>query len=240
MRVVIVDDESLARERLAGLIAREPDLQLIASCGNGEEALHTIERERPDVILLDVEMPRLSGFELLQALEIDPLPRVIFTTAFAEYAARAFDVQALDYLLKPFHRRRFREAIQRLREKGAPAAIPRHCVSRLVIRTGSRLMFVRTGEIDWIEAAGNYVRIHAHAHGPLPLQRHSLAELEALLDPRHFCRVNRSAIVNLNRIREVETATHGDLVAQLSSGTSVRITRTHREQFELAMTGAHG
>ena len=251
MRVVIVDDEELARERLASLIAREPDLELVASCANGEEALAAIERERPDAVLLDVEMPRLSGFELLQSLNLEPLPRVIFTTAFAEYAAQAFDVRAVDYLLKPFHRRRFREAIQRLREVRTPsprgevlaaarAVQPRAYATRLVIRSASRLVFVRVAEIDWIEASGNYVKIHAHGHGALPLHRQSLGEVEELLDPRHFCRISRSVIVNLNRIREVETTSHGDLVAQLAGGSSVRITRGHRERFELAMTGTQG
>jgi two-component system LytT family response regulator len=248
MRIVIVDDEELARERLATLVAAEEDLDLVASCANGEEALRAIERERPDVVLLDVQMPRLSGFELLQSLEVEPMPRVVFTTAFAEHAAQAFDVGAVDYLLKPFHRRRFREAMNRLRDAvaapprgdllaAARAARPRQFASRLVLRTGSRLLFVRTGEIDWIEASGNYVRVHAQTHGPLPLHRQPLAEVEEILDPRHFCRVSRSVVLNLNRIREVVPATHGDLVAHLTTGATVRITRNQREAFERAMTG---
>jgi two-component system, LytTR family, response regulator len=245
MRVVIVDDEELARERLETLVAAEEDLEVVASCANGEEALRAIERERPDVVLLDVQMPRLSGFELLQSLELEPMPRVVFTTAFAEHAARAFDVRAVDYLLKPFHRRRFREAVNRLREAVATpsrhellaAARPRQFASRLVLRTGSRLLFVRTGEIDWIESSGNYVRVYAQAQGPLPLHRQALAEVEEMLDPRHFCRVSRSVVLNLNRVREVVPATHGDLLATLTSGATVRITRNRRDAFERAMTG---
>ena len=244
MRVLIADDEELARERLQRLVAAEPDLELVATCTNGEEALMTIERLRPDVVLLDVEMPRLSGFEILQALEIEPLPRVIFTTAFAGYAAKAFDVRAVDYLLKPFHRRRFREAVQRLRDTEAPgsrdevlAAGRPEFATRVVIRAGTRLLFVRVEEIDWIEASGNYVRIYARPLGPLPLHRQSLGELEGFLDPRHFCRISRSAIVNLNRVREVATTSHGDLVALLITGESVRISRNYRERFEQVMTG---
>jgi two-component system LytT family response regulator len=241
VRAVIVDDEPLARERLRSLLSERPGYELVAECPDGEAAVAVVGRECPDLVFLDVEMPGLDGFGVLEALGPDAPPHVIFVTAYDRYAVRAFDVRALDYLLKPIQRPRFDEALARLearRERGGTpeewAAIQdllrelrarRGYPSRLVVRSGARVAFVPTGEVEWIEADGNYARIHAG--GRDYLLRDTMKALEARLDPDRFVRIHRSAIVNLDRIATVEPYFHGEYVVTLTGGRRLTATRTH-------------
>lgn len=238
-RVVIVDDEPLARERIRTLLAPHSDVRLVAECGDGEEAVRVLLAERPDVVFLDVQMPELNGFEVLEALPPGERPAVIFVTAYDEHAVRAFEVNAVDYLLKPVEPRRFEAALARVRERRAPPGASeagleavlaelrrtRAWPSRLVVRDGSRVTFVRTEEIDWIDAAGNYARLHVGK--AVHLLREPLKVLETRLDPERFLRVHRSAIVNLERVVSVEPYFHGEYTLTLRDGTRLTSSRTH-------------
>ncbi|HSB53724.1 MAG TPA: LytTR family DNA-binding domain-containing protein [Gemmatimonadales bacterium] len=240
IRVVIADDEPLARERIRTLVAAHGDLSLVAECGDGEETLRVLLAERPDVVFLDVQMPELNGFEVLEALPAELRPSVIFITAYDEHAVRAFDVNAVDYLLKPVEVRRFEAALAKVRERrGQPPAASQAALeavlaelrrarghaSRLVVRDGSRVTFVRTEEIDWIDAAGNYARLHVGR--AVHLLREPLKVLATRLDPERFLRVHRSAIVNLERITSVEPYFHGEYTLTLKDGTRLTSSRTH-------------
>ncbi|MFL5385139.1 MAG: LytR/AlgR family response regulator transcription factor [Longimicrobiaceae bacterium] len=241
VRAVIVDDEPLARERLRSLLAERPGYALVAECPDGEAAVAVIGRERPDLVFLDVEMPGLDGFGVLEALGDDAPPHVVFVTAYDRYAVRAFDVRALDYLLKPIQRPRFDEALARLEARGESGGTPeewaaiqdllrelrarRGYPSRLVVRSGAQVAFVSTNEVEWIEADGNYARIHAR--GREYLLRDTMRALEARLDPDRFVRIHRSAIVNVERISTVEPYFHGEYVVMLAGGRRLIASRTH-------------
>jgi two-component system, LytTR family, response regulator len=240
IRVVIADDEPLARERIRTLLAPHRDLELIAECGDGEATVRVLAAERPDLLFLDVQMPELDGFGVVQAFPPDQLPRVVFVTAYDEHAVRAFEVNAVDYLLKPVEPKRFEAALARVRERLAQPRSDRDPAleavltelrrarghaTRLVVRDGSRVSFVRTEEIDWIDAAGNYARLHVG--GATHLLREPLKVLEARLDPERFLRVHRSAIVNLERLTSVEPYFHGEYVLTLRDGTRLTSSRTH-------------
>lgn len=243
LRVVIADDEPLVRERLRALIAGRGDCTLVAECADGAEAVAVIERERPDLALLDVQMPELDGFEVLDALAEAVRPAVIFVTAYDEYAVRAFEVNAVDYLLKPLEASRFNAAIERVvggeRDAGRGARADgdaglralledlrrtRGYAARLVVRDGHRVIFVPVADIDWIDASGNYARLHAG--GRAHLLRETLKSLEARLDAECFVRVHRSAIVNIERIVAMEPYFHGEYVLTLRDGTKVTSSRT--------------
>jgi two-component system LytT family response regulator len=243
LRIVLVDDEPLVRERLRALVAARADCTLVAECADGAEAVSVIERERPDLALLDVQMPELDGFEVLDALAEGHRPAVIFVTAYDEYAVRAFEVNAVDYLLKPLEEARFNAAIDRVaqgardtgrasREMG-DAGIrallddlrrKRGYATRIVVRDGHRVSFVSVADIDWIDASGNYARLHTT--GRAHLLRETLKSLEARLDPERFVRVHRSAIVNFERIVAMEPYFHGEFVLTLKDGTKVTSSRT--------------
>ena len=240
IRVVIADDEPLARERIRTLVAAHGDLSLVAECGDGEETLRVLLAERPEVVFLDVQMPEFNGFEVLEALPAELRPSVIFITAYDEHAVRAFDVNAVDYLLKPVEVQRFEAALAKVRERrGQPPAASQAALeavlaelrrarghaSRLVVRDGSRVTFVRTEEIDWIDAAGNYARLHVGR--AVHLLREPLKVLATRLDPERFLRVHRSAIVNLERITSVEPYFHGEYTLTLKDGTRLTSSRTH-------------
>lgn len=240
MRVVIADDEPLARERIRTLLSTQGDVSVVAECGDGEETLRLLARERPDVVFLDVQMPELNGFEVLEALPGELRPSVIFVTAYDEHAVRAFEVNAVDYLLKPVEPRRFEAALARVRERGSrPGPAPdealeavlaelrraRGHAKRLVVRDGSRVTFVRTEDVDWIDAAGNYARLHVGRE--VHLLREPLKVLATRLDPEQFLRVHRSAIVNLERISSVEPYFHGEYTLTLKDGTRLTSSRTH-------------
>jgi two-component system, LytTR family, response regulator len=247
IRALIVDDEPLARERIRTLLEGESDVESIAECGDGLSAISLIERERPDLIFLDIQMPELDGFRVLEALsDALPLPAIIFVTAYDKYALRAFEVHALDYLLKPFDRERFSRALERARshlrreKKGALderllslladiKSEPKH-LERLVIKSSGRVFFLKTEELDWIEAASNYVRLHAGSESHL--MRETMSALEAKLDPKKFLRVNRSAIVNIEKIKELCPLFRGEYEIVLQTGARLTLGRAYREKLQ--------
>jgi two-component system LytT family response regulator len=244
MRVLVVDDEPLAREKLVGLLAEENDVELVGECRDGMEAITAIGEKNPDVVLLDVQMPELDGFEVIEALDRDNMPVVIFVTAYDQYALKAFEVHAVDYLLKPFDRRRFQEAIQRARgeiqrretgeiNKRLLALIDnlkpeKRFVERLVVKSSGRVFFLKTEEIDWIDSAGNYVRLHVG--GESYLLRETMGSLETKLDPQRFLRIHRSTIVNIERIRELQQVFHGDYIMILQNGQRLALSRSYRDK----------
>ena len=251
IRALIVDDEPLARERIRTLLRKEPDVEVAGECGDGARAVEAIAKLRPHLVFLDVQMPEGGGFDVVEAVGTERMPAVIFVTAYDKYALRAFDVHALDYLLKPFDRARFREALDRARaqihrEQGGElnrqllallkeVRPERRKRERLVVRDGGRIVFLRTDEIDWIEAAGNYLQLHAGRH--THMMRETMAGMEAQLDAGRFVRVHRSTIVNLDRVRELQPGPHGDSILLLRDGTRLTLSRTHRVRFEKALAG---
>ncbi|MDT5156951.1 MAG: two-component system, LytTR family, response regulator [Acidobacteriota bacterium] len=250
IRVLVVDDEPLAREKIRGLAADDPELRVVGECTNGAEAIEAVQSIRPDLILLDVQMPEVGGFAVLEALKDEGLPPVIFITAYDHYAVRAFEFHALDYLLKPFDRERFRAAIDRAKRQirrengdGLDARIlalleqireqPTRYSERLVVKTGGRVFFLNTDEIDWIEAEGNYVSIHTGKKAYL--LRETITSLEAQLDPKDFVRIHRSAIANINRIKELQPWSHGEYHVILHDGTQLTLSRSFREKLQSAL-----
>jgi two-component system LytT family response regulator len=246
IRTLIVDDEELARERLRAFLGGEPDLEIIGECADGAEAVEAIERDEPDLLFLDVEMPELDGFGVLDTAKPAQMPVVIFTTAFSEHALKAFEVHALDYLLKPFDRDRLKLALDRARERlrqsrsGAfnekLAALlaemrpPPQAADRLVVRTSGKVLLIRSADIDWFEAADNYVSIHLG--NDTHMLRETMNSLEARLNPRQFIRISRSTIVNLERIKELQPMFHGDYAVILRNGARLSLSRSHREKLQ--------
>ncbi len=231
IRAVVVEDEPLAVRRLRRLLRGEPDVRIVAACGDAASARMAIDRHMPDLLFLDVQLPGADGLTLLKAVAADRRPAVIFVTAYERYAVPAFAHEAVDYLLKPIDPERFRAAVARARrrlgrrETAADDGTP---LVRLLVRERGRAFFVRVDEVDWFEAAGNYVRLHvgrATHRVRLPLAR-----LEARLDRRQFRRINRSFIVQLDRIRELQSWFHGDGVVILTSGTRLRLSRRYRDR----------
>jgi two-component system LytT family response regulator len=248
IRTLIVDDEAHARVRIRQLLKDAPDFEIVGECGNGRQAVEVTRREKPDLVFLDVQMPRLTGFDVCAQLGEGsrPVPLIIFCTAYDEYALKAFEVHAIDYLLKPFDRERFKQALdharaQLRRAKAAPPD-PRLAAlledlrpgfkkpDRLVFKANGRVIFVRADAIDWIEADGNYVRLHAgtDAH----YFRETLAGLEAQLPADKFMRISRSAIVNLDRIKEMQPLFYGDYTVVLHNGVKLNMSRGFRGQLE--------
>ncbi len=248
IRTIIVDDEPLARDKLRGFLDHEEGLEVVGECGDGKTAVVEIEKLRPDLVFLDVQMPELDGIEVIENLDLDPMPLVVFTTAFDEYAVEAFRVHAVDYLLKPFDRKRFREAMTQVR-----AVVQRQQVDairdqlqallvdiedkraksyrdRVVIKSAGRVVFLKVEEIDWIDAAGNYVRIHTK--GDSHLLRETMSRLETRLDPSTFLRIHRSTIVNIERIKELQQQFHGDYLVVLRSGQRLTLSRSYRDKLQ--------
>jgi len=246
IRALIVDDEPLARERLRTLLEADPDVEIAGECSSGRAAVAAIEKHAPDLVFLDVQMPHLDGFGVLEAIGPERMPATIFVTAYDQYALRAFEVQALDYLLKPFDRERFHKALRRAKElvRGpAGTELSRRLLAlledlrpdpkrlqRLVLKSAGRVFFLRTDEIEWIEAAGNYLRLHVGADSHL--LRETMNELETRLDPSRFIRVHRSAIVNLERIKELHPWFRGEYVIVLRTGARLTLSRGYKEKFE--------
>jgi two-component system, LytTR family, response regulator len=241
IRTAIVDDEPLARAALRRLLAADPEVVVVGEC-MGVDAPALIERERVELLFLDVQMPEVDGFQVLEALAPAPLPATVFVTAHDAYAVRAFEVHAIDYLLKPFDDARFFTALARAKERlaagpnrplealldeRARAAGP---AERFLVRTRGKVVVVRTPDIDWIEAADYYATLHVG--GEAHLVRQTMADLEASLDERQFVRVHRQAIVNLDRVREVHPLFRGDSTLVLRDGTQVKLSRTRRGEFE--------
>jgi two-component system LytT family response regulator len=237
-RAVIVDDEPLPRERIATLLAGHPEVEIVAECSDGAEAVRVLAEAKPDLVFLDIQMPELDGFEVLEALNGE-LPAVIFVTAFDEYAVRAFEVSAIDYLLKPIDPARFERALSRALERmqGNPESgeslqafltqwrAHRGYSARFVVRAQGKLIFVRPQDIDWVDAAGNYVRLHTD--GRTHLIRETMKSIEARLDPEVFVRVHRSAIVNLDRVVSLEPYFHGEYVVRMRDGSKLTSSRSH-------------
>jgi two-component system, LytTR family, response regulator len=244
IRTLIVDDESLARERIRDMLASAAQIEIIAECANGREAIEAIQTLSPDLVFLDVEMPGIDGFGVLEALSPAQIPTIIFVTAYDQYAVRAFEVYALDYLLKPFDQERFEKALDRAKSQlssersedlsqrilNALEEIktrPVH-LERLVIKMNGHVFFIKAEEIDWLEAEGNYVRLHAGKESYL--LRDTISALESQLDPKKFIRVHRSAIVNIDRITELQPWFHGEYRIILREGVQLTLSRTYREK----------
>jgi two-component system LytT family response regulator len=225
---MIVDDEPLARQAVRLLLEPDREVTAITECA-GVEAVDRIRQEKPDILFLDVQMPEVDGFEVLERAG-DVVPAVIFVTAHDEYALRAFEVHALGYLLKPFTDDRLRAAFSRAKEQVCARAGRPAFVRRFLVRTRDRITFVKSEDIDWIEAADYYVSLHAG--GRAHLIRQTMSEIERQLDPARFVRVHRSAIVNLERVRDVRPLFRGDCVVVLQDGTQVRLSRARRREFE--------
>ena len=230
MRAIIVDDEHLARERLRTMLADHPDVEVVAECARAVEAVRTIRAEKPDLVFLDVEMPGLNGFHVMDALGLDPPPFVIFVTAHAEHAVRAFDRAAGDYLLKPYDDERLARAVDRGRaaSRSRPGAQAGKYLDRIAVVIGRKTILVTTEEIDWVEARDNYVCLHAG--GERHLVRMALGALEARLDPARFVRVHRSAIVRFDRIRELQSHRQGIYRLVLRDGTELPVGEKYRHR----------
>ena len=245
-RVLIVDDEPLARERIRTLLSEDANFEIAGEAGDGATAAQAIMALNPDLVFLDVQMPGADGFDVIDTVGPDKMPFVVFVTAYDRYALRAFDVHALDYLLKPFDRERFRQALTRAHqqlERSAGngeierrlAAIvndlrpPKARTDRFVVKSGGRIFFVRTDEIDWIDAAGNYVRLHVK--GEAYLFRETMTAMEARLDQSRFVRIHRSHIVNAERIKELQPD-NGDYTVVLRSGARLPLSRGYRDKLQ--------
>ncbi len=246
IRTLVVDDEPLARERLTGLLFNEPDIDIVGQCRDGEEAVTSIVDLSPDLVFLDVQMPQMGGFDVIEAVGNERMPLVIFVTAYDQHALKAFQVRALDYILKPFDRERFSEALQRARkqiERDETGDLGRRLLAlvkdlrkdqprseRLVVKAGGRLFFLRADEIDWIEAAGNYVRLHVG--NTSHLLRETMNAIEGRLDPEKFFRIHRSRIVNMERIQELQPWLNGEYSVLLRTGTRLTLSRGYREKLQ--------
>jgi two-component system LytT family response regulator len=252
VRAMIVDDEPLARDGVRMHLEEESDIEIIGEAGSGEEAVSMIETLRPDLLFLDVQMPGLDGFGVLDAIGPAHMPVTVFTTAYDQFALRAFDAHAIDYILKPYDADRFRKALDRARTQLSgrrkvqlddrldslmDELRTRHqYLERIVVRSGGRILILRVSEIDWIEAASNYVRLHAG--GREYLLRETMTALEGKLDPTDFVRIHRSTIVRVDRIRELEPLFQGDYVVILDDSTRLTSSRGYREKLQELLQGS--
>jgi len=253
IKTLIVDDEPLARRNLRVLLETDPQIEIMGECRNGREAVKAIESASPDLLFLDIQMPEMDGFDVLAQVGPERIQAIIFVTAFDQYALKAFEVHALDYLLKPFDDARFARALQE-----AKAQIEKHEISklthkllalleeretdrkhrrgqktyltRLMIKLASRVILLKVSEIDWIEADGNYAKLHVGRKSHL--LREKMQDLEDQLDPRKFVRIHRSIIVNLERIKEMHPHFNGDYILVLEDGTQLKLSRSRRDNLE--------
>lgn len=252
IRTVIADDENLARKKLRLLLSSESGVNVVAECSNGRQAVAAVETHNPDLLLLDIQMPDLDGFQVVDQLSSGELPIIIFTTAYDQYAIRAFEAHALDYLLKPFNQDRLHRALDRVKvellkthehsvkarildllgkaKRGTPQ------LDRLVIRTAGRVVFLELDEVDWIEAAANYVKLHVGKESFL--LREGIGHFSAKLDPERFVRIHRSSIVNVRRIRELQPCDSGEYIAVLRDGKELSCSRGCRPQLLKLIDGS--
>jgi two-component system LytT family response regulator len=230
IRTLVVDDEPLARSNLAVLLRLDLEIEIVGECGSGAEALAEIRRAKPDLVFLDVQMPECDGFDVLELLGKDLPPAVVFVTAYDQYALRAFEAGALDYLLKPFDNTRFARALGRAKERIAHGSNSLRTVERLAVKSAGRICFLKLSEIDWIEAADYYacLQVGTKTH----LLRRSLSELERELDRTVFCRIHRSTIVNLDRVRGLLLSEDGEYQVLLEDGARLRLSRRYRKQLQ--------
>jgi len=269
IRTLLVDDERLARRGLELRLAAAPDVEIVGECENGREAIEQVAALAPDLMFLDIQMPGLSGFDVLARLPQDSMPVVVFVTAFDRYAIDAFEARALDYLLKPVEDARLEQALARVRShlsdravleqhermlglladvRGAGELAPEELLARvaggrasrypevLAIRTGRDVIRINSVEIDWIDAAGDYMCVHAT--GDTHVLRATMKQLEAALDPQIFQRIHRSAIVNLRRVRKLRPHANGEYFLTLMNGQELKLSRTHRDKVELLLDGS--
>lgn len=246
IRTLVVDDQPVARERVISLLATEADVEVVGTAASGVEAIEAVQRLSPDLVFLDLQMPELDGFGVVETIGPERMPLTIFVTAYDEHAIRAFEVHALDYLLKPFGRGRFQQAVARARqqlEQHRAGALARRLAAmfqelkaparqgpRLVIRDGGRVTFVEIARIDWVEAEGNYVRLHVGAESHLI--RETMANLLPQLGERQFFRIHRSRIVNIDRIRELRLASGGDYDVILMDGSRLGLSRLYKDALQ--------
>lgn len=253
IKTLIVDDEPLARRNLRLLLERDPQIEILGECRNGKEAVKAIETSRPDLIFLDIQMPEMDGFDVLEHVGAEFIQAIIFVTAFDQYALKAFSVHALDYLLKPYDDERFTQALQRAKSQIETREITKVSkrllalleeresqkelstgqkpyLTRLMVKLASRVVLLKVDEIDWIEADGNYAKLHVDkkAH----LLREKMHDLESQLDPQKFVRIHRSIIVNLERIKELHPHFNGDYIVVLEDGRQLKLSRSRRENLE--------
>lgn len=246
IRVLIVDDEPLAREGIQMRLKSEPDIEVISECKNGREAISVIQREVPDLVFLDIQMPRMSGFDIIEAVGIKRMPRVIFVTAYDEHALRAFEVHALDYLLKPIDGERFSATLARARDQirgknldviaeqmqkmMATIKGEKEYIEHLSIKATGRIVFLAVDDIDWIEAADNYVQIHSGRESHL--LHTTMSNLESRLASNKFLRIHRSTIINIKRIKELHPMFHGEYKVILNDGTQLTSGRSYKDNLQ--------
>ncbi|HEX8144059.1 MAG TPA: LytTR family DNA-binding domain-containing protein [Pyrinomonadaceae bacterium] len=259
IKTLIVDDEPLARLTLSNLLREDPEVLIVGECGSGTEALKFIRQQTPDLLFLDIQMPGMNGFEVLARLEPGSIPAIVFVTAFDQYALQAFEVHALDYLLKPFTDKRFKETLRQAKSHlelkeinrlsqsllallkdhaGMETARPerKSHLTRFMIRLGGRVIFINTSDVDWITADNYYVKLHVG--GKTHLLRVSMNELEEKLDPKKFLRIHRSTIINFDRVKELHQNPNGEYIVVLKNGTELKLSRSRRERLEaLLMNG---
>jgi two-component system, LytTR family, response regulator len=251
IRTLVVDDEPLARQNLRVLLEADPSVELVGEAGSGAEAVRLVEERAPDLVFLDIQMPEMSGFDVVERVGAERMPVIVFVTAFDQFALKAFEVHALDYLLKPFDDARFEKALRQAKlqveqrsvkelgerlvrlladREGGPAAPPPQYLSRLLIKAAGRVFFLKADEIDWIGAEDYYVKLHVGRKSHL--LRETMGELEARLDPQKFLRIHRSTIVNVERIKELHQLFNGDYSVVLHDGTELKLSRSRREQMQ--------
>ena len=270
IRALVVDDESLAREALLVLLNGDPEIEVIAECRNGKEAVAAIREQSPDVVFLDIQMPEMDGFQVVAEVGAMRMPVTIFVTAYDKHALRAFEAHALDYLLKPFDYDRFDTALQRaktfarqqrlgeisesllavlhdLKSKNAETPSekddgkperPAHQepLDRVVIKSGGRIYFLKTEEIDWVEGAGDYLTLHSGSQ--THLIRETMGNFHAKLDPQKFLRIHRSTVVNIERIKDIRPLYKGEYVITLTSGASLKASRGYRHELQTLLDEA--
>lgn len=252
IRTLIVDDEPLARRTLRDLLQADAEIEIIGECSSGLAAINFISKQPPDLLFLDIQMPGMNGFEVLAKIEHERIPAIVFVTAFDQYALKAFEVHALDYLLKPFTDQRFSETLRQakthvemrevnklsqglmalLKDQAAVlaggTAKPRSFLSRFTIRSGSRVVFINASDVDWIAADNYYIKLHVG--GKSHLLRISMNELEEKLDPKKFLRIHRSTIINFDRVKELHQNPNGEYIVVLKTGTELKLSRSRRER----------
>jgi two-component system LytT family response regulator len=242
IRTVIVEDEPLARERLRALLGKDPEINIVAECGDGRSAVVAINEHRPDLVFLDIQLPERNGFDVIADLGSSKLPAIVFVTAYDRFAIKAFEVHAIDYLLKPFDAERFGQALKHaksqigkpdspgkgeaIRELAGDARPDRSGTKRISVKTSGKLVLIRTDEIDFVEAADNYVKVHVGSD--VHVVRDTLGAFESRLPGDDFVRISRSCVINLDRVKELQPLEYGEYEVLLLDGTRLRLTRGYR------------
>jgi two-component system LytT family response regulator len=255
IRTIIADDEHLARKKLRLLLGSEPGVQVVAECQDGQQTIGAVRAHKPDLLLIDVRMPDVDGFEVLLQLTADEMPVVVFTTAYDQFAVRAFEAHAMDYLLKPFERERLHQSIERARAEllkshnrdltnrildllannEEPKTNSKQIEDRMVIRAGGKVVFLDLAEVDWIEAAANYVKLNVGKESYL--LREGIGRVSERLDPGRFVRIHRSVIVNVSKIKELQPCDSGEYIAVLKNGKELSCSRGYRAELQRLISG---